>query len=138
MMDNTRKDADKTGKGRRQFLKKGLIAVSGLTFGFSVIKKVWAQDRMPVRREDLKVRPQVSTRVRSPGRLTLAPAKRTEAVRRIAPTLKDLLTNAGLSINAEEMNAIQQAFADRGIIRIPGGNSRVASTLAIGGSITWD
>lgn len=128
---------DKKEKNRRHFLKQGLIVVSGLTFGYSLIPKVWAKEA--VMRKTLKPRLNAdATKLRSPGRLTLSSAKRSRAARSIVPTLKELLNNAGLKIKPGEMNALQKAFERRGTILIPGGDPGVASTLTLGGTVTWE
>jgi hypothetical protein len=124
-------------ENRRDFLRKGLIAASGLTFGFSVIKDVWAQQRTMQRSQEMKVMPQRTVAPRAPGHFTLAPVKKQRAVQNITPTLKNLLDNAGVTIDSKEMDALQKAFAQRGTINIPGGDPGVASTLSISGSVTW-
>lgn len=124
-------------KDRRNFLKQGLMAASGLTFGYSLIREVWAGNPVTLPAKNLQVQPQTAVPLRSPGHLTFAKAKHTEAIQRIAPTLNDLLKNAGVEVDATEMDALQKTFAERGTITIPGGDPRVASTLSLGGSVTW-
>ena len=130
------KTAPEEKKDRRNFLKQGLIAASSLSFGYSLISEAWADQ--PRASKEMKVRSKARVKPRSPGHLTLAPVKRKEAVRRITPTLNDLLLKAGVKLDAKEMESLQNAFAERGTIKISGGNSRVASSLTIGGSITWN
>jgi len=138
MADRKRSELTKSGtENRRDFLKKGLMAASGLTFGFSVIKDVWAQQTMRPSQQEMKVLPQRTVSPRAPGHFTLAPVKKQRAVQNITPTLKNLLDNAGVKIDSREMEALQKAFAQRGTITIPGGDPGVASTLSISGSVTW-
>ena len=124
-------------KNRRNFLKQGLMAASGLTFGYSLIRDVWAGNTPTMPAKNLQVQTQTAGPLRSPGHFTFAQVKHSEAIQRIAPTLNDLLKNAGVQMDAAEMDALQKTFAERGTITIPGGDPRVASTISLGGSVTW-
>jgi hypothetical protein len=139
--DDVKKEKDES-QGRRHFIRNGLAAAAGLTYGFTVIKDAVAQTykvQPKVQPETLKVQPGgLKTQPRIPENFTPSLQRKRQLAEQIAPTLENILNDAGVKLSPKELSGLKQGLVERGTIRIPAAGSRADHTVSVTGTVNYD
>jgi hypothetical protein len=131
---------------RRNFLRTGLAAAAGLTYGFTVIKHVFAQQKMetplttvPMDRENIRVKPGgLRKQPRIPENFQPSLQRKRQLAEQIAPTLENILNDAGVKFSPEEMQGIKEGLIRRGNITIPAAGTRANYSVNVAANCTVD
>jgi hypothetical protein len=139
------KDEIKTEEGtwgRRHFIRNGLAAAAGLTYGFTVIKEAMGQTykvQPKVQPETLKVQPEgLKTQPRIPENFTPSLQRKRQLAEQIAPTLENILNDAGVKLSPEKLQGIKEGLMERGTIKIPGPGGRADYSVNVTANCTVD
>jgi hypothetical protein len=135
-----RKNIHHEGNNRRSFLRSSLIAVAGVSAGFSILKKevMAAQSyvrKMSVSSNAIIIPKNLQYTVKAPNHRVFKPESQQRLLKSVSPMLSQMAQEAGIKLDRTQMAKLQSAFEKRGMINVRG-TSVADVTVKVGGSLS--
>lgn len=128
---------------RRNFLRNSLAAVAGLSAGFSILTKEVIAGTSQVRKMSVQpnaivVPKNLKYTIKSSNYRIFKPESQRKLVKSVSPMLNQMVKEAGIKLNSKQINKLQSAFENRGMINVRG-SAAADVTIKVGGScsLNW-